>query len=173
MGKRLGNLIRAARTDAGFTQAQLANKIAGVSASDVGRYERGEAEPTQQVVKEIAKACGVTQKSLLDAMPKSTSKSTTRSSATSSKTTKTSTSKTTTAKSSTAKSSTTNKTTSTAKTVQLTTTEKRLVDLYRAADADKRKKAIAILDGSDDGVFGPDDVIAGIGDFFEDILGKK
>lgn len=70
MGKKLGGLIRTARTNAGFTQAQLAQRLAGVSAQDVGRYERGEAEPTTQVVKEIAKACGVTQKSLLDAMPK-------------------------------------------------------------------------------------------------------
>ena len=70
MGKKLGNLIKAARTDAGLTPEQLAKKVKGASQADIGRYERGEAEPTAQIVKDIAKACGVTQKSLLDAMPK-------------------------------------------------------------------------------------------------------
>ena len=42
MGKRLGNLIRAARTDAGYTQAQLAAMVPGANQSDIGRYERGE-----------------------------------------------------------------------------------------------------------------------------------
>ena len=76
MGKRLGALIRSARTDAGLTQAQLAQRVMGASQTDIGRFERGEAEPSTQVVKDIAKACGVTQKSLLDAMPKTSSSST-------------------------------------------------------------------------------------------------
>ena len=80
MGKRLGALIRSARTDAGLTQAQLAQRVMGASQTDIGRYERGEAEPTTQVVKDIAKACGVTQKSLLDAMPKTGSSSSSSSS---------------------------------------------------------------------------------------------
>ena len=70
MGKRLGNLIRSARTGAGLTQAQLAERVPGASTTDIGRFERVEAEPVTQVVKDIAKACGVTQKSLLAAMPK-------------------------------------------------------------------------------------------------------
>ena len=80
MGKRLGALIRSARTDAGLTQAQLAQRVMGASQTDIGRFERGEAEPSTQVVKDIAKACGVTQKSLLDAMPKTSSSSTSSSS---------------------------------------------------------------------------------------------
>ena len=80
MGKRLGTLIRSARTDAGLTQAQLSQRVPGASQTDIGRFERGEAEPTTQVVKDIAKACGVTQKSLLDAMPKTSSSSTSSSS---------------------------------------------------------------------------------------------
>ena len=80
MGKRLGALIRSARTDAGLTQAQLAQRVMGASQTDIGRFERGEAEPSTQVVKDIAKACGVTQKSLLDAMPKTSSSSTASSS---------------------------------------------------------------------------------------------
>ena len=80
MGKRLGALIRSARTDAGLTQAQLAQRVMGASQTDIGRFERGEAEPSTQVVKDIAKACGVTQKSLLDAMPKTGSSSTSSSS---------------------------------------------------------------------------------------------
>lgn len=146
MGKRLGNLIRSARTDAGFTQAQLAAKVAGTTASDIGRFERGEAEPTTQVVKEIAKACGVTQKSLLDAMPKTTSRPTSSSGSTS----------------------------STGTTMKLTATEKRLVELYRAANTETRKKALAVLKG-DTAATGidMDDIISNIGGLIGDTLLKK
>ena len=135
MGKKLGNLIKAARTDAGLTQEQLAKKVKGATTADIGRYERGEAEPTQQVVKDIAKACGVTQKSLLDAMPKTRSTS--------------------------AKSSTSS---SAKSSMRLTATEKRLVELYRAADTETRKKALDTLRGNDDGIDLPDinDVIGAI-----------
>ena len=172
MGKKLGNLIRAARTDAGFTQAQLANKIKGVAQSDIGRYERGEAEPTAAVVKEIAKACGVTQKSLLDAMPKSSSKSTAKSTTSSAKSSSSSKSRSSSKSTSSAKSTKSTKSSSSAKTMQLTAAEKRLIELYRAADADKRKRALQAL-GEDDGTFGPDDVIAGIGSLIEGILLKN
>lgn len=67
MSKRLGNLIRQARTDAGLTQEQLARRVRGLSASDISLAERGEKELTQAELKEIAKETGVTQKSLLDA----------------------------------------------------------------------------------------------------------
>ncbi|MBO4351964.1 MAG: helix-turn-helix transcriptional regulator, partial [Eggerthellaceae bacterium] len=116
MGKKLGSLIKSARTDAGLTQEQLSKKVKGTTASEIGRYERGEAEPTAQIVKEIAKACGVTQKSLLDAMPKTSGRTTSTSSAS-----KTS--------------------------MRVSATEKRLVELYRAADSETKKKALAILKG--------------------------
>ena len=151
MGKKLGSLVKAARTDAGLTQDQLARKVKGVSQSDIGRFERGEAEPTTQNVKDIAKACGVTQKSLLDAMPKTKSKSTS--------TKKTSTTK----KSSTSKSSKSSSSSTAAKgTMRVTATEKRLVELYRAADSDTKKKALSILRGTYDGIIGVDDVISSI-----------
>lgn len=67
MGKKLGSLIRKARTDAGLTQEALAKKIKGLSAADLSLAERGGKELTQAVLKELAKATGVTQKSLLDA----------------------------------------------------------------------------------------------------------
>ena len=67
MAEKVGTLIREARTKAGFTQEQLARKIKGISADDISKAERGEKELTQAVLKEIAKATGVTQKSLIDA----------------------------------------------------------------------------------------------------------
>ena len=67
MAKKVGTLIKEARTAAGLTQEALAKKIKGVSASDISLAERGEKTLTQAALKEIAKATGVTQKSLLDA----------------------------------------------------------------------------------------------------------
>ena len=65
--KKVGQLIKKARTEAGLTQEQLARKVKNCSASDVGRAERGEKELTTEQLKQVAKATGVTQKSLLDA----------------------------------------------------------------------------------------------------------
>jgi len=65
--KKLGNLIREARTEAGLTQEQLARKISGLSASDISAAERGVGDLTQEQLKKIAKATGVTQASLLNA----------------------------------------------------------------------------------------------------------
>lgn len=73
--KKVGTLIREARTDAGMTQEQLARKVRGASASDISKAERGEKELTTEQLKAIAKATGVTQKSLLDAAKGSTSSS--------------------------------------------------------------------------------------------------
>ena len=74
MAKKVGTLIKEARTEAGLTQEQLARKIKGVSAADISKAERGELELTQAVLKDIAKATGVTQKSLLDAAKDSSAK---------------------------------------------------------------------------------------------------
>ena len=62
MSKKLGTLIKEARTAKGFTQAALAEKVEGLTASDVSKIERGEKEPEQNVLKQIAKVLGVTQK---------------------------------------------------------------------------------------------------------------
>lgn len=65
--KKLGNLIKEARTEAGLTQEQLARRIAGVSASDISQEERGLKDLTQEQLKQIARITGVTQASLLEA----------------------------------------------------------------------------------------------------------
>ena len=65
--KNVGTLIKEARTAAGLSQTALAEKVDGVSASDIGKAERGEKELTQAQLKAVAKALGVTQKSLLEA----------------------------------------------------------------------------------------------------------
>ena len=66
MANQVGVKIKEARTAAGLTQAALAEKVE-VSANDISKAERGEKELTKDQLKAIAKATGVTQKSLLDA----------------------------------------------------------------------------------------------------------
>ena len=114
--KRVGTLIKNARLDAGLTQEQLARKVRGCSANDISRAERGEKELTTDQLKQIAKATGVTQKSLLDAAKGSSSSSSSRSGALT-------------------------------VSMKVTATEKRLVELYRAADSDSKKNALKLLRG--------------------------
>ena len=66
--KKVGVLIKDARTAAGLTQEKLA-KAAGekLTANDIGKCERGEIDLTAAQLKRIAVACGVTQKTLLEA----------------------------------------------------------------------------------------------------------
>ena len=73
--KKVGDLIKEARTKAGLSQEKLAAMIDGLSASEVSKAERGDKELTQAELKAIAKATGVTQKSLLDAAKGSSSSS--------------------------------------------------------------------------------------------------
>ena len=75
--KKLGNLIKEARTDAGLTQEQLARKISGLSATDISETERGLRDLTQEQLKKIAKITGVTQTSLLEAAKGSAKKTST------------------------------------------------------------------------------------------------
>ena len=82
--KTVGTLIKEARTAAGLTQAALAKKVDGVTSSDISKAERGEKELTQAQLKQIAKATGVTQSSLLNAPKGGTSTSSTSSSSSSS-----------------------------------------------------------------------------------------
>ena len=131
--KKVGDLIKEARTNAGLSQAALAEQVEGVSASDIGKAERGEKELSQAALKAIAKATGVTQKSLLEA-PKGASaaaKKTTSSSSTTAKKTSSS--------SSSAK--------KTSEELTLSAAEKTLVKLYRAADSDTKKAAVSLLKG--------------------------
>ncbi|MBQ9880379.1 MAG: helix-turn-helix domain-containing protein [Clostridia bacterium] len=118
--KKVGQLIRNARTDAGLTQEQLARKVKNCSASDIGRAERGEKELTTDQLKQVAKATGVTQKSLLDAARGNTSSSGSSRPPAGANTTS----------------------------MKVTATEKKLVTLYRAADSQTKKEAIELLKGN-------------------------
>ena len=123
--KKVGTLIKEARTNAGMTQEQLARKISGLTASDISMAERDKKDLTQEQLKQIAKATGVTQASLINAAKGSSSKKITSSSAK-----KTSSS-------------------SSGSTMKVTATEKKLVELYRKADADTKKAVLKQLKGED------------------------
>ena len=146
--KKVGTLIKEARTAADLTQEQLARKVTGASASDISLAERGKIELTQAQLKQIAKATGVTQASLLNAAKGTT-------------TTKSASAKKTTA----AKKSASSKTS-----LQVTAAEKKLVELYRKADADARKAALNALKGEDDDV---DSILENILDVVQDMLNDK
>lgn len=134
MSKKLGNQVKKARTEKGLTQAELAKKVKGLTASDISKIELGEKEPTQAVLKDMAKVLGVTQTSLISATTGKTKTTAAKKTA----------SKTTAAKKTTAK-KTASKTTSDLK---LTAAEKKLVQLYRKADADTKKTAVSLLEGT-------------------------
>jgi transcriptional regulator with XRE-family HTH domain len=138
MSKKLGDLVKKARTEKGFTQAGLAEKVDGLTASDVSKIERGEKEPVQSVLKQMAKALGVTQKSLLDA---ATGGGKTASS-----------SKTGTAAKKTSSAKKTSAVKDTIDTLKLTATEKKLVQLYRKADTKTKKAAINLLEGDSNAI---------------------
>ena len=145
--KKVGTLIKEARTEAGLTQEQLARKIAGLSAADISAAERHQKDLTQDQLKKIAKATGVTQASLLNAAKGSSAKKT----------------------SSASKSS-----------MQVTATEKKLVQLYREADSDTKKKVMSLLKGSSslaedllEGLLDKDDLIDGLMDTVQDLISKK
>ena len=65
--KKVGTLIREARTAKKYSQEQLASEINGLSGSDIGKAERGEKDLSQTHLRAIAKVLGITQKSLLEA----------------------------------------------------------------------------------------------------------
>lgn len=111
MGKKTGELIRQARTGAKLTQAALADAV-GLTASDIGKAERGEKELPQAALKAIAKAVGVTQASLLNAEKgeKPASKNE-------------------------------------AGTLKLSASEKKLIQLFRAANDDQKSDVLRILNG--------------------------
>lgn len=121
--QKAGALIKEARTAAGLSQAALAAQVDGVSASDISKAERGEKELSTAALKAIAKATGVTQKSLLDAAKNSNSASAKQSSG--AKTDKMSGTK-------------------------LTAAEKSLLSAYRKADAETQKAALQLLKGEKD-----------------------
>lgn len=148
--KKVGTLIKEARTQADLTQEQLARKIKGLSASDISLAERGQKDLTQAQLKEIAKATGVTQASLLNAAKGSSSS----------------------AKKTTKKTTTTKKTASSAKTssIKVTSAEKKLLELYRAADSDTRKDVLKLLKGEETEA---DSVLGSILEVVQDMLEDK
>lgn len=151
MGKKVGKLIKAARTGADMTQEQLARRISGLSASDISLAERGEKDLTQAQLKKIATITGVTQASLINAAKEESG---------------------TTKKTAATKKTTTAKTPANANsTMKVTSTERKLVEAYRLADSDAKKRAMNILKGQEDGVL---ESILGNGDIadtVEDVLG--
>ena len=163
--KKVGTLIREARTAKKLSQEQLASGIDGLSGSDIGKAERGEKDLSQTHLKAIAKALGITQKSLLEAPKGGSSATTTSKTASASKTTA---SKTAAARKTAAKTTAASKTASTtakktssaaakktasgtaAKTTSvssLSAAEQKLIELYRAAASDDKKLATRILKG--------------------------
>ena len=130
--KKVGTLIKQARMGADLTQEQLARKISGLSASDISLAERGQKELTQAQLKQIAKITGVTQASLINAAKGTSSAK------------KTESKKTETKKTSSAKKTSTS---SGKKSMQVTTAEKKLVELYRAADSETKKQVVKLLKG--------------------------
>ncbi len=153
MANTVGPLIKEARGKAKLSQEALAGQIEGLSASDLGKAERGEKELSQSVLKQIAKLTGVTQSSLINAAKESSygpAKKTTAAKKTS----------TTVAKKPAAKKDD----------FELTAAEKKLVELYRTADSDTKKKAVAVLKGeqSDTG-----DILTSLIGTAIDMFGKK
>ncbi len=72
MASNVGKLIQSARKNAKLTQTELANKIGGgITAADIGKAERGEAQFTLVLLRKIAKVTGVTQVSLVNAAKES------------------------------------------------------------------------------------------------------
>ena len=151
MANTVGPLIKEARTNAKLSQETLAGQIEGLSASDLGKAERGEKELSQSVLRQIAKITGVTQSSLVNAAKESTYGPAKKTAAAEKKPAAAKTA-------STAKktSASTKKPAASAKKTEasakkddfaLTAAEKKLVELYREADADTKKKAVAVLKG--------------------------
>ena len=66
--KKVGALVKEARVAADLTQEKLAKKAGeGLTANDISKCEQQKADLTTAQLKAIAKACGVTQTSLVNA----------------------------------------------------------------------------------------------------------
>ncbi len=117
--KKVGTLIKEARTNADLTQEQLARRISGLSAADISQAERGLKDLTQDQIKQIAKITGVTQASLLNAAKGKTAKSSSSKKTSASSSSKTS--------------------------YMVTAEEKKLIQLYRKADATTKSSVMNLL----------------------------
>ena len=157
--KKVGTLIKEARTGADLTQEQLARKISGLSASDISQAERGQKDLTQAQLKQIAKATGVTQASLLNALK-----------GTSSTAKKTTAAKSTAAKRTTTKKASISSSAGTKSTVKVTAAEKKLLELYRDADSETKKEVVKLLKGEGSNT---DSILEGILETVQDLLENK
>ena len=143
--KKVGTLIKEARTDACLTQEQLARKIAGLSATDISEAERGLKDLTQDQLKQIAKITGVTQASLINAAKGSSAKKTSSSASSSSSSSKTS--------------------------YMVTAEEKKLIQLYRKADATTKSGVMNLLKVKESAT---EMILEGLMDHVQDLFsGKK
>ena len=142
--KKVGALIKEARTAAKLTQDKLA-KAAGVTANDIGKCERGEIDLSAAQLKKIAVACGVTQTSLVNA-PKNLSAAAAKKAAAVAKTAAAKTTaakKTTTAKTTTAKTAAAKKTTAAKTTAAKTTAAKKTTTAAKKTTTTAKKPAAA------------------------------
>ncbi len=128
--KKVGELIKEARTKKGLSQEKLAGMVEGLSAAELSKAERGEKDLTAEELKAIAKICGVTQKSLLEAAGLVTASKPASSGAKK------------------PAASAAKKPASTDSSVKLTAAEKKFLELYRAASGAARKDAEAVLKGT-------------------------
>ena len=141
MANIIGPLIREARGKKNLSQEALAKQIEGLSATDLGKAERGEKELSQSVLRQIAKLTGVTQSSLLNAAKESSYGPADKKPAAKKAAAE--------AKKPAAKKAAgeTKKPAAAKNTVELSAAEKKLLELYRAADSETKKKAVAVLKG--------------------------
>ena len=141
--KKVGTLIKEARTNADLTQEQLARKISGLTANDISQAERGLKDLTQEQLKQIAKITGVTQASLINAAKGTSSFGKKTSSSTSSSKTS----------------------------YMVTAEEKKLIQLYRKADAATKSSILNLLKVKESAT---EMILEGLMDHVQDMFsGKK
>ena len=143
--KKVGTLIKEARTNADLTQEQLARRISGLSASDISQAERGLKDLTQDQLKQIAKITGVTQASLINAAKGNTAKGSSSKKTSSSSASKTS--------------------------YMVTAEEKKLIQLYRKADSATKSGVMNLLKVKENAT---EMILEGLMDHVQDMFsGKK
>ncbi len=130
----LSTRLKEARAAASLTQEQLAKAAKnGLTANDISKAERALYVPTDAQLKAIAKATGVTQKSLLDAKGAKKTASAAKKPASTSAAKK--------------PASSAKKTASSGTSMKVSAAEKKLVEAYRKASAENRKLAMNLLEG--------------------------
>ena len=138
----LSTRLKEARAAASLTQEQLAKAAKnGLTANDISKAERALYVPTDAQLKAIAKATGVTQKSLLDAKSGTAAKKPAASSAAKKPASSSA------AKKPAASAARKPAASSSGTSMKVTATEKKLVEAYRKASAENKKLAMNLLQG--------------------------